>query len=154
VEAAEKPAQPPSHAKGERRAEKKVVAEKPAPKPAEKPAADRSKPPSDLATPRPEKKQAPAAAPAANKSQAAAEAYQRGNAKLLGGALPEAIAAFSEAVRLNPSDAQSQRGLGMAYAQAGNAGQAVRHFKLYLKTSPNAPDRALIQKRIDQLGGR
>jgi hypothetical protein len=30
----------------------------------------------------------------------------------------------------------------------------VRHLKLYLKASPNAPDRALIEKRIDQLGGR
>jgi regulator of sirC expression with transglutaminase-like and TPR domain len=102
--------------------------------------------------PKPEKKPASVAAP--NKTQAAAEAYQRGNAKLLSGAVPEAISAFTEALKLNPNDAQSQRGLGMAYAQAGNAAQAVRHLKLYLKASPNAPDRALIQKRIDQLGAR
>jgi regulator of sirC expression with transglutaminase-like and TPR domain len=92
--------------------------------------------------------------PATDKTQEAAEAYQRGNAKLLNGALPEAIAAFSEALKLNPKDPQSQRGLGMAYAQSGNAAQAVRHFKLYLKASPSAPDRALIEKRINQLGGR
>jgi regulator of sirC expression with transglutaminase-like and TPR domain len=42
----------------------------------------------------------------------------------------------------------------LAYAQAGSAAPAVRHLKLYLKASPNAPDRALIEKRIDQLGGR
>jgi len=30
----------------------------------------------------------------------------------------------------------------------------VHHYKLYLKASPNAADRTLIQKRIDQLGGR
>jgi tetratricopeptide (TPR) repeat protein len=153
-----------------RPAEKKVAAEKPAPaerpvsakpvaspKPAvEKPVA--AKAPSEPAPPPPEKKQveaaAPAAQPATNRTQEAAEAYQRGNAKLLNGALPEAIAAFSEALKLNPKDAQSQRGLGMAYAQSGNATQAVRHFKLYLKASPSAPDRALIEKRIDQLGGR
>jgi regulator of sirC expression with transglutaminase-like and TPR domain len=93
------------------------------------------------------------AKPDTDKALWAAQAYQRGNAKLLGGAPTEAIAAFSEALKLNPKDAQSRRGLGLAYAQSGNAGQAVHHLKLYLKASPNAPDRALIQKRIDQLGG-
>jgi Flp pilus assembly protein TadD len=130
-----------------------------APKPAvEKPVTEKVRTASEPATPKPEKKLAevapPAAKPAGNKAQEAAEAYQRGNAKLLSGALPEAIAAFSEAVKLNPKDAQSQRGLGLAYAQSGNAAQAVRHLRLYLKASPNAPDRALMEKRIDQLGGR
>ena len=152
--------------------EKKVAAEKPAPaerpvsatpvaspKPAvEKPVAEKVKAPSEPAASLPEKKPAesatPGALPAVNRTQEAAEDYQRGNAKLLNGALPEAIAAFSEALKLNPKDAQSQRGLGMAYAQSGNATQAVRHFKLYLKASPSAPDRALIEKRIDQLSGR
>jgi regulator of sirC expression with transglutaminase-like and TPR domain len=108
--------------------------------------------------PKPEKKPvevaAPAAMPVGNKAREAAEAYQRGNAKLLAGAPVEAIFAFSDALKLNPKDAQSQRGLGMAYAQAGSAAQAVRHYNLYLKAVPNAPDRELIQKRIDQLGGR
>jgi len=162
---AEKPAAPEKPALAPA-AERKVAAGKPAPaerpiaqkpaaahKPAAgKPAADR--PSSELGAPRPEKTQVPAAEPVPNKTQAATEAYQRGNAKLLNGAPAEAIVAFSEALKLNPKDAQSQRGLGMAHAQAGNAAQAVRHLKLYLKASPNAPDRALIQKRIDQLGGR
>jgi len=171
---AEKPAQPekpvPAPAPAEEKpkpAEKRIAAEKPAPaerpiarkpaaapKPAaEKPVAD--KPLREPAVSRPEKKQAapPGAQPATDKAQEATAAYQRGNAKLLGGAPGEAIAAFSEALKLNPKDAQSRRGLGLAYAQAGNAAQAVRHLKLYLKASPNAPDRPLIQKRIDQLGG-
>ena len=177
---AEKPAQPEKPAPAAipaaekpRRVEKKVAAEKPAPreppvvqKPAVsfKPVVDKSAPErasttDEPAAPKPEKKPTEAAAtsvakPAPNKAQEAAEAYQRGNAKLLSGALPEAIAAFSEAVKLNPKDAQSQRGLGLAYAQAGNAAKAVRHLKLYLKALPNAPDRTLIEKRIDQLGGR
>ena len=152
--------------------EKKAAAEKPAPaerpvspkpvaspKPVvEKPVAEKVTAPSEPAAPPPEKKQAeatpPVARPAADKTQEAAEAYQRGNAKLLNGALPEAIAAFSESLKLNPKDPQSLRGLGMAYAQSGNAAQAVRHFKIYLKVSPSAPDRALIEKRINQLGGR
>jgi len=176
---AEKPARPekaalaPSPpAEKPRPVERKVAPEKPAPaerpvsakpvaspKPAvEKPVAEKVKAPSEPAAPSPEKKQAEAAAPVAqpatNRTREAAEAYQRGNAKLLNGALPEAIAAFSEALKLNPKDAQSQRGLGMAYAQSGDAAQAVRHFKLYLKASPSAPDRALIEKRIAQLGAR
>ena len=152
--------------------EKKVAAEKPAPaeRPVspkvaaspkaavEKPVAEKVPAPSEPAAPPPEKTQTEAAPPAAksasNKTQEASEAYQRGNAKLLNGALPEAIAAFSEALKFNPKDPQSQRGLGMAYAQSGNAAQAVRHFKLYLKALPSAPDRALIEKRINQLGGR
>ena len=138
-------------------AERPVAKSAPSPKPAaEKPVADKPKPVAAL--PKPEKKPAevvaPAAKPAVDKTREAAEAYQRGNAKLLSGAFPEAIAAFTEALKLNPKDAQSQRGLGQAYAQAGKAPMAVRHFKLYLKASPNAPDRALIEKRIDQLGGR
>jgi tetratricopeptide (TPR) repeat protein len=148
--AAEKPARP-----------ERPVAHKPAPahKPvAEEPIADKAKSAREPAAPNPEKRQAEVATsgaqPAGSKTQEAAEAYQRGTAKLLSGALMEAIAAFSEALKLNPKDAQSQRGLGLAYAQAGSAGQAVRHLKLYLKASPSAPDRALIEKRIAQLGGR
>ena len=139
----------------------RLVAPKPAvgPKPtAERAVADYARPSSGPALARPEKKQGPAAVPGAkpdaDKAQWAAQAYQRGNAKLLSGAPAEAIAAFLEALKLNPKDVQSRRGLGLAYAQSGNAGQAVHHLKLYLKASPNAPDRALIQKRIDQLGDR
>jgi tetratricopeptide (TPR) repeat protein len=128
--------------------EKKPAAEKPA-------AAERPAKPAPESAPKAEKKAAETAAPAGgNNAQLAAEAYQRGNAKLLSGALPEAIAAFSEAIKLNPKDAQSQRGLGLAYAQSGKAPLAVRHLKLYLKIAPGAPDRALIEKRIEQLSGR
>ena len=174
---AEKPAQPekpapaPAPAAEATKPAEKGVAEKPVPaqhlaaqkpagvpKPAgERQVVDKAKPSSEPALARPEKKQGPAAMsgakPDGDKALWATQAYQRGNAKLLGGAPTEAIAAFSEALRLNPKDVQSRRGLGLAYAQSGNAGQAVHHLKLYLKASPNAPDRALIQKRIDQLGG-
>jgi hypothetical protein len=127
----------------------------PAPKAAPAPVAEKAKAWNDLAPAKAEKKAPEAAASnAGNKAKLAAEAYQRGNAKLLSGALPEAIAAFSEAIKLNPQDAQSQRGLGLAYAQSGKAPMAVRHLKLYLKTAPAAPDRALIEKRIEQLSGR
>jgi len=56
--------------------------------------------------PRQEKKQTDVATSGAklatNKPQEAAEAFQRGNAKLLSGATAEAIAAFSEALQFEP----------------------------------------------------
>lgn len=82
------------------------------------------------------------------------DAYQRGNRKLFQGDTAGAINEFSEALKLNPKDASSQRGLGLAYAQAGNNAEALRHLKLYLKTSPKANDRSIIEKRIDQLRGQ
>jgi hypothetical protein len=129
-----------------------AAAERPA-KPA--PVADKPKAVAEPAPAKAEKKPVESAAPSGgDKIQMASDAYQRGNARLLSGALPEAISAFSEAIRLNPKDVQSQRGLGLAYAQAGNTAMAVRHLKLYLKAAPHAPDRALIEKRIEQLSGR
>ena len=82
------------------------------------------------------------------------EAYQRGNTKLFQGNTAGAIADFGEALKLNPKDPASHRGLGLAYAQAGNSGEALKHLKLYLKASPKANDRAIIEKRIDQLRGQ
>jgi len=46
------------------------------------------------------------------------------------------------------------RGLGLAYGQTGSAAQAVQYLKRYLKASPTASDRALVEKRIEQLSAR
>ena len=45
-------------------------------------------------------------------------------------------------------------GLGLAYAQAGKSADAVKQLKLYLKASPKANDRAMIEKKLDQLKGQ
>lgn len=79
------------------------------------------------------------------------EAYQRGNARLFQGQTADAIKDFEEALDKNPKDPAIQRGLGLAYAQLGNAADAVRHLKAYLKAAPKANDRALVEKRIEQL---
>jgi regulator of sirC expression with transglutaminase-like and TPR domain len=55
---------------------------------------------------------------------------------------------------VDPRDAATQRGLGLAYLQAGNAPLAIRHLRQYLRASPAAPDRQLIEKRIEQLADR
>jgi regulator of sirC expression with transglutaminase-like and TPR domain len=57
-------------------------------------------------------------------------------------------------MRLDPRNPAAQRGLGLAYGQAGNTAQAVNYLKRYLKASPGASDRALIEKRIEQLSNR
>jgi hypothetical protein len=84
----------------------------------------------------------------------AREAYARGNSQLFGGHVDEAIASFKESLKLDPRNPAVQRGLGLAFVQAGNATMAVQCLKRYLKMSPAASDRALIEKRIEQLGGR
>jgi tetratricopeptide (TPR) repeat protein len=125
-----------------------VAAPKPAPAP--KPVAAEKPAPVEKPAPAPARRTV-AAADAGDQKRRAQEAYLRGNAKLFEGRAPDAIAAFKEALKLDPQNAAAHRGLGLAYAQSGNAGQAVQSFKRYLKVAPTAPDRALIEKRIAQL---
>ena len=61
------------------------------------------------------------------------------------------MASFKESLKLDPRNPATQRGLGLAYGQSGNAREAVAYLKRYLKASPTASDRALIEKRIAQL---
>jgi flagellar basal body-associated protein FliL len=131
--------------------EKPARPEKPAP--AEKPA--RAEKPSEKSKPE------PAEAPAESKTvklseedyRRANEAYQRGNNKLFQGNTAEAITEFNQALKWNPKDSAIHRGLGLAYAQSNKPAEAIKHLKLYLKASPKANDRAIIEKRISQLKG-
>jgi hypothetical protein len=133
--------------------EKPAHAEKPAP--AEKPAhaekaAAAEKPKAEPAAPEPK---ASAGKPNEEDFRRANEAYERGNAKLFQGNTAEAIGEFNQALKLNPKDPAIHRGLGLAYAQSGKTAEATKHLKLYLKAAPKATDRAIIEKRIDQLHG-
>jgi hypothetical protein len=130
--------------------EKPAHAEKPVP--TEKPKA-LAEPAPTHAEPKAETRPAPSK-PSEEDYRQASDAYQRGNRKLFQGDSSGAITDFNEAVKLNPKDPSSQRGLGLAYAQAGNNTEALRHLKLYLKASPKANDRSIIEKRIDQLRGQ
>jgi hypothetical protein len=130
------PADKPAHAEKSAHAEKPAAADKPKAEP-----------------PAPEPKAANGK-PSEEDYKRANEAYERGNAKLFQGNSAEAIAEYSQALRLNPKDPSIHRGLGLAYAQSGKAADATKHLKLYLKGSPKATDRAIIEKRIDQLRGQ
>jgi hypothetical protein len=92
--------------------------------------------------------------PSEEDQRLAREAYARGNAQLFQGHVDQAIAAFKESLKLDGRNPAAQRGLGLAYVQAGNAPQAVVFLKKYLKASPTASDRPMIEKRIEQLSAR
>jgi len=140
-----------------------VAAATPAPAPAPAPKAAAPAPAPKAAAPAPAvaapKHVAVAAAAPARRSglpseeqqSQARDAYARGNAQLFQGHVDEAINAFKESQRLDPRNPAVSRGLGLAYMQQGNNGQAVTFLKKYLKASPAASDRALIEKRIEQL---
>jgi tetratricopeptide (TPR) repeat protein len=89
--------------------------------------------------------------PSEEEQKQARDAYARGNTQLFQGHADQAIEAFKESLRLDGRNPAVQRGLGLAYGQTGNATQAVSYLKRYLKMSPAATDRALIEKRIEQL---
>ena len=146
---AEKPPAPdkPAHVEKPAPAEKPARAEKPAV--AEKPAAT-EKPKAEAAAP---ESKAANGKPSEADYKRANEAYERGNAKLFQGNSAEAINEFNQALKLNPKDPAIHRGLGLAYAQAGKSADATKHLKLYLKNAPKATDRAIIEKRLDQLRG-
>jgi hypothetical protein len=141
---AEKPvvAEKPAHAEKTAHAEKPAHADKPAA--ADKPKAEPSAPEPKSANGKPSEED----------YKRATEAYERGNAKLFQGKTADAIAEYNQALKLNPKDPAIHRGLGLAYAQSGKAADATKHLKLYLKGSPKATDRAIIEKRIDQLRGQ
>jgi tetratricopeptide (TPR) repeat protein len=150
------PAAKPAVAEKPARAEKPAPAEKPEkPARAEKPAhaekaAAAEKPKAEPAAPEPK---GAGGKPSEEDFRRANEAYERGNANLFQGNTAEAITEFSHALKLNPKDPAIHRGLGLAYAQAGKSAEATKHLKLYLKAAPKATDRAIIEKRIDQLHG-
>jgi hypothetical protein len=77
--------------------------------------------------------------------------YEKGNALLFSGDAKGATVAYREAVHLAPNDPIGFRGLGLAYETQGETASALRAFKRYLKLAPDAPDRAIIQRRIDRL---
>jgi len=77
--------------------------------------------------------------------------YEKGNTLLFSGDAKGAIAAYREAVHQAPTDPIGFRGLGLAYELQGETVPAIKAFRRYLKLAPDAPDRAIIHRRIDRL---
>ncbi|HZS37706.1 MAG TPA: tetratricopeptide repeat protein, partial [Polyangia bacterium] len=81
----------------------------------------------------------------------ARDVYRHGNQKLFAGDSAGAISDYREALQIYPGYVGGYRGLGLAFEEQGNKPEALKAFRLYLKTVPNARDATIIQKRIDRL---
>lgn len=93
---------------------------------------------------------------AAAQKRTAMAALERGHALVLKGAdkADEAIAAYREALRLDPSLAAAERGLGISFATKQAAKDAVRHYKRYLQLSPDAKDAGEVRRIIREFERR
>lgn len=78
-------------------------------------------------------------------------AYNTGNQRLFVGDTTGAIKAYQQTITLAPGYAPGYRGLGLAYAQAGDRPRAVTALKRYIALAPKAKDVPLIQNRITAL---
>jgi tetratricopeptide (TPR) repeat protein len=87
------------------------------------------------------------AADSGGANPAARQRYQRAAQAYSDGRFKDAIDLFLDAARLSPNPAFAYN-IGLAYEQLGDAPNALRWFREYLRALPDAPDRAEIEPRI------
>jgi tetratricopeptide (TPR) repeat protein len=63
--------------------------------------------------------------------------YNLGSILLLQGKVPEAIAHYEQALRLNPDYAEAHLNLGAAFGQTGKIGEAIAHYEQALRIKPD-----------------
>jgi tetratricopeptide (TPR) repeat protein len=80
--------------------------------------------------------------------------YFRKSSGSTGSYTMQAIAAYHEALRLNPAFAEASRELGLIYRAQGDAPRALEALRHYLSLSPEAVDAPIIRGYIDSLGKR
>ena len=85
------------------------------------------------------------------KVESARKSYYRGNQRLFEGDANGAIAEYHEALKIYPAYVAGYRGLGLAYAERGDIGDALSSLRQYIKAVPTARDVPIIQKRIQRL---
>jgi tetratricopeptide repeat protein len=84
----------------------------------------------------------------AGSAAAAREHVSKGDKALRSFNPTEAMAAFQEALRLDPHLAGAHRGMGMAYVLEGKNAEAKTEYRRYLQLAPDAPDREQIQRLL------
>lgn len=67
------------------------------------------------------------------------------------GQLPEAVQAYARALALDPDMPDAHFNIAVAFLALQRERDAREHFKLVLKSSPRYPDRALVEKMLQQL---
>ncbi len=76
--------------------------------------------------------------------------YREAVAQVKAGDNEQAIDLFNQCVQADPEFGGCYRGLGIAYARAGNQTRAAKHYKQYLKVSPNADDVEQVRLLLEQ----
>ena len=71
-----------------------------------------------------------------SETEGAKEAIEKGVAAFRKGDLDKSIAAFTEAIRLNPSDPDAYRKRGVAYAEKGELDKGIRDFTDAIRLNP------------------
>ncbi len=80
------------------------------------------------------------------------EAYfYRGFVHVVTGNPKQGIVDFSKVIELQPDYAEAYAFRGKAYAGSGDPEQAIRDFEQYLELAPGAPNRAEVEKGIEEL---
>lgn len=85
------------------------------------------------------------------KFETAKAAYRFGDQALKDRRADEAVAAFREALRLNPAYADVHRRLGDALLALGDIGGAQESYKTYLALRPTAPDADDVKRLLDEI---
>jgi tetratricopeptide (TPR) repeat protein len=62
--------------------------------------------------------------------------------------MPNALAAFEQALAVDPTYAKAHRSLGIAYAKMNQPDKAVTHYRTYLVLAPTADDAEAVRKIV------
>ncbi len=76
-------------------------------------------------------------------------AYDEGRREFLANDIEAAIRSFENAARLMPQSADVQKQLGRAYMRSGDIARATAAYRRYLDLSPDAPDRAFVERLLE-----
>jgi tetratricopeptide (TPR) repeat protein len=87
------------------------------------------------------------AAPSSSALEEARQRYQEGAAAFKAGRYKDAIDLFMDARRIAPKPAFSYN-IGLAYEHLGDAPNALKWYRDYLRQMPDAPDRGEVEPRI------
>ncbi len=83
----------------------------------------------------------------------AARAFAEGRRLFLANDVPAAIRQFERAASLVPRDAEVQKQLARAYMREGDVERSLNSYRRYLTLAPEAPDRAIVERIIQQHQG-